>query len=86
MRKVGNCLNQDLQDCSGSQQARFGNLANELSGDREGGEGWRESMEERKREGWKVGRSRKVSVKQGRGEDSQSMLLGSLLWKKTAIL
>ena len=29
----------DLQECSGSQQARFGNLANELSGDREGGEG-----------------------------------------------
>ena len=36
----------DFQECSGSQQARFGNLANELRGDREGGEG----EEDRRRE------------------------------------
>ena len=45
-----------------------------------------ESMGERKREEWKAGGSQKVSVKQGRGTDSQSMRLGALLWKKTAIL
>ena len=50
------------------------------------GKGGGESMEERKREGWKVGGNQKVSVKQGRGADSQSMLLGSFLSKRTAIL
>lgn len=51
------------------------------SGDREVGERWRGKCG-----GMEVGRSQKVSMEEGRGTDSRSLLLGAFLWEKSSIL